>query len=138
VLSGLPRPVRDADSAPFWAGCDEGRLRLQRCAACGAFRWPPGPCCPDCGSREAEWVDSPGRGAVHSWVVVHVPLAEALADQLPYAVGLIELDEGIRLVSTIEGCPPERIAAGMRVSVRFGEPARGQRVHSFEPDPEAA
>jgi uncharacterized protein len=137
VLSGLPRPVRDADSEPFWSGCDEGQLRLQRCGLCAAFRWPPGPCCPDCGSGETEWIDSPGRGAVHSWVVVRVPLAETLARQLPYAVGLIELDEGVRLVSTIEGCPTERIEAGMRVSVRFGEPAGGQRVHSFEPDSQA-
>jgi uncharacterized OB-fold protein len=133
VLTGLPRPLRDADSEPFWRGCDAGRLRLQRCAGCGAFRWPPGPACPACRSLASVWVDSRGRGAVYSWVVVHVPLAAELADQLPYAVGLIELDEGVRLVSTIEGCDPEAIAAGMRVTARFDDAGEGRRMLTFVP-----
>jgi uncharacterized OB-fold protein len=128
MLSGLPKPVRDEDSEPFWAGCDDGRLRVQRCGGCGEFRWPPGPVCPACGSHEHEWVDCSGRGTVYSWVVVHVPLAEVLADQLPFAVGLIELEEGVRIVSTIEG---EEITAGMPVTVRFGAAADGTRLFTF-------
>jgi uncharacterized OB-fold protein len=119
VLHGLPEPLRDADSEPFWSGCDQGRLRLQRCAACAAFRFPPGPVCPACGSFDSHWVGAAGRGAVHSWVVVHVPFVDALADQVPYAVGLVELEEGVRMVATIEGCAHEEIAAGMAVVVHF-------------------
>jgi uncharacterized OB-fold protein len=133
VLEGLPPPARDADSEPFWRGCDEGRLLLQRCGDCGAFRWPPGPACAECGSSECEWVESPGTGAVYSWVVVRVPLAEALTHQLPYATGLIALDEGVRMVSTIEGCEMDEIAAGMRVAARFDDAGEGRRMLTFVP-----
>jgi uncharacterized OB-fold protein len=138
MLHGLPKPLRDEDSEPFWAGCDEGRLRLQRCAGCSAYRFPPGPVCPSCGSFESDWVDSPGRGAVYSWVVVHVPFDDALAGQLPYAVGLIELGEGVRMVATIEGCEPDAIAAGMAVTVRFDDAGDGCRLPAFVPSDGAA
>jgi len=133
MLVGLPRALRDIDSTPFWQACDEGRLVLPRCGRCGRFRWPPGPICPGCRMAGAEWVDSPGRGTVYSWVVVHVPFAEALVDQLPYAVGLIQLAEGVRLVSTIEGCDPAAIEAGMPVVARFEDAGVGRRMLTFVP-----
>lgn len=134
MLDGLPTPARDADSEPFWQGCDEGRLRLQRCLACSAFRWPPGPVCPPCGSRQTQWVDSAGHGQVYSWVVVQVALTPVLSDQLPYAVGLVMLDEGVRMVSTIEGCDMTEITLGMSVLARFDTSRDGGRMLAFAAD----
>ncbi|MFE7423641.1 Zn-ribbon domain-containing OB-fold protein [Rhodococcus sp. NPDC057529] len=131
MLRGLQQPIRDHDTAEFWAGCDEGQLRLQACADCGQYRWPPGPVCGACGSMSSTWQESPGAGVVFSWVVVHVPLVPALADQLPYTVGLIELDEGIRIVSTIDGCAPDDIHAGMPVQISFDNP--GDPVFTARP-----
>jgi hypothetical protein len=133
MLHGLPTPVRDTDSEPFWQGVDDGRLRLQRCTGCASYRWPPGPACPSCGSFASEWIDSPGRGTVYSWVVARVPFADALADQLPYAVGLIQLEEGVRMVSTIEGCEPDEIAADLPVVARFDQAVGGGRMLTFVP-----
>jgi uncharacterized OB-fold protein len=134
MLHGLPVAERDADSAPFWAGCDEGVLRLPTCRGCSTPRWPPAAVCPRCGDSATDWVESSGSGSVYSWVVVHVAFDEALRDQLPYAVGLIELDEGVRIVSTIEEVDFARIRAGMPVVVRFDEQPGKGRIPSFVPD----
>jgi uncharacterized OB-fold protein len=133
MLHGLPSALRDEDTAPFWEGCDRGELLAQRCRPCRTFRWPPGPGCPTCGSAESEWVAMSGTGTVYSWVVVRVPLTEALAAQIPYAVGLIELSEGIRIVSTISGCGVDDIHAGMAVRAVFPDADAAPSVFTFMP-----
>jgi uncharacterized OB-fold protein len=80
---------------------------------------------------DSVWVSATGTGALYSWVVVHVPLAEGLADQVPYAVGLVELSEGIRIVGTITGCDHARLRAGLPLRVDFGRPAHS--IFSFVP-----
>lgn len=129
-----PVPAPDPDSAPFWAGCREGRLLLQKCSGCGAFRYPPGPVCPHCRSREAEWVQSAGRGKVYSWIVVTHPVPkEVYAADVPYVVALIELDEGVRIASNIVGCAPAEVRGDMRVEVRFDDVAPGVTLPRFRP-----
>ena len=119
VLRGMPLPAPDLDTQTFWDGCAEERFLLPRCGACGAFRWPPGPMCPECRATETEWVQASGCGSVYSWVVVTHPAAEQLVDQVPYVVGLIELEEGIRVVGNVANCPPESVEAGLPVEVYF-------------------
>lgn len=133
MLTGLPRPRPDNDTEPFWRGCAEERFLLQSCDDCGSFRWPPGPACPRCGAAGASWREASGAGTVYSWVTVAVPLHPALADQVPYVVGLVELAEGVRVVATIEGCAPAEIEAGMEVELRFDTDADGFRLPVFVP-----
>lgn len=133
MLHGLPSPLPDFDTETFWSGCDAGELLLQKCQQCETFRWPPGPSCPHCGSAESLWIPSEGTGRVYSWVVVRVPLLPSLSDQLPYAVGLVELSEGVRIVSTISNCDVDQIVAGMDVSCVFGESTGAQRIFTFVP-----
>ena len=99
----MPRvvpPVTDVDTRFFWDGVREGRLLLQRCASCGAVRHPPGPMCPRCQSLSWEPVDATGRGTIHSWVVSVHPTE---ADVEPRTVVLVDLEEGVRLVSNLVG-----------------------------------
>ncbi len=111
-----PLPVADADSAPFWEGCRAGELRLQHCAGCGAYRYPPGSLCPECGTAEAGWVATSGRGRVFSWITVTHPIPRAVYESdVPYVVALIDLAEGARMASNIVGCAPGEITAGMEV-----------------------
>jgi uncharacterized OB-fold protein len=134
-----PVPAPDPDSAPFWAGCREHRLLLQRCAACGAFRYPPGPVCPHCRARESAWVQSEGRGRVYSWIVVTHPVPkEVYAADVPYVVALIELDEGVRIASNVVGCAPAEVRGDMRVEVRFDDVAPGITLPKFAPAGRAA
>jgi uncharacterized OB-fold protein len=134
-----PLPVPDPDSAPFWAGCRAHRLLIQRCTACNAFRYPPGPVCPHCRARDSEWVASAGRGKVYSWIVVtHAVPSEVYAADVPYVVALIELEEGVRIASNIVGCPPAEVRADMRVEVVFDDAAPGVTLPRFKPAGAAA
>jgi uncharacterized OB-fold protein len=131
VLQGMPLPLADRDTQPFWDGCREGRFLLPRCGNCDRFRWPPGPMCPFCQARECEWIDACGSGTVYTWVIVTHPVHPSLVDQVPYVVGLVELEEGVRVVGNVNGCSPEEVAADMPVELYFEELADDVRLPNF-------
>ena len=99
--------VEDPVSAPFWEGCAAGELRYQTCAACGRFRHPPRPMCPHCNSLDSTWLVASGRGTIWSFVIAHPPLLAAYAEQAPYPVAVITLDEdpALRLVGNVVRTP---------------------------------
>ncbi|MEU5053623.1 bifunctional MaoC family dehydratase N-terminal/OB-fold nucleic acid binding domain-containing protein [Streptomyces sp. NPDC021096] len=112
-----PRPVINRDNAGFWDGVAAHRLLIQRCGDCGKLRFPWLPGCGDCGSARWSAVEASGAGTVFSYVVMHHPPFPAF--EPPYAVGLIELAEGVRMISNVIGVEPERIRIGMPVSLEF-------------------
>ena len=117
--SHLSRPVPNEDSHPFWDGCRNGKLLLQQCQACGNVRYPPRPMCPTCSALTSEWVEAVGRGRIYSWVVAHHAAHPALADEVPYNIVLVELEEGPRMVSNLLDVAPEVIAPNDPVEVVF-------------------
>lgn len=133
MLRGLPLPVADDDTEPFWAACREKRFVVPRCGECGRFRWPPGPMCPNCQSTAVDWVESSGLGRVYSWVVVnHAPHPE-LADQVPYVVALVELPQGVRVLANITDCESTEIVADMAVELHFEKLRDGSWLPNFRP-----
>jgi len=114
--SSSPSPTVDLDSAFFWEGLREQELRLQRCQGCREHRFPPLPSCPDCGHTSSEVVRSPGRGTLYSWIVVHRAFSDAFSDDVPYTVGVVELEEGCRMLARIEAEPAH---IGMALQPRF-------------------
>lgn len=118
-MADLPLPAPTEETAPFWDGCREGELRIQRCAGCGAYRHPPRPMCRRCGSQEREWVPASGRGTVYSYVVAHQAVHPALEGRVPHAVVLVELEEGVLMTTNVVDCPPDEIEIGMPVAVTF-------------------
>ncbi|GGY48502.1 bifunctional MaoC family dehydratase N-terminal/OB-fold nucleic acid binding domain-containing protein [Streptomyces tanashiensis] len=112
-----PRPVVNRDNAGFWEGVAAHRLLIQRCGDCAAPRLPWLPGCADCGSREWDTVEASGAGTVFSYVVMHHPSFPAFDP--PYAVGLIELDEGVRMISNVVGVPYDKVRIGMPVRLEF-------------------
>jgi uncharacterized protein len=112
-----PRPVINRDNAGFWDGVAEHRLLIQRCAGCGALRLPWLPGCAACGSPQWDTVEASGAGTVYSYVVMHHPPFPAFDP--PYAVGLIELEEGVRMVSNVVGVPYDKVRIGMPVQLEF-------------------
>lgn len=134
MLRGMPLPVPDSDTQPFWDGCQEDRFLLPRCSACATSRWPPGPICPSCQCADTDWVETSGRGSLYSWVVVTHPVDDVLVDQIPYVVGMIELEEGVRVVGNVLGCEPDEVYDGMPVRVVFEEMG-GMRLPNFEACP---
>ncbi|MFB7444099.1 bifunctional MaoC family dehydratase N-terminal/OB-fold nucleic acid binding domain-containing protein [Streptomyces mirabilis] len=112
-----PRPVVNRDNAGFWEGVGRHQLLIQRCGGCGTLRFPWLPGCGACGSPEWDTVEASGAGTVYSYVVMHHPPFPAFDP--PYAVGLIELAEGVRIVSNVIGVPYDKVRIGMPVRLRF-------------------
>ena len=126
-----PRPGTTHDNLFFFEGAQERRLLIQRCTACGALRHPPQPRCDKCGSYDWDTVEASGRGIVYSFVINHYPQVPAFDYPLP--IGLIELEEGTRLVAQIVECPIEAIAVGMPVEVTWLDDDPDQILPAFRP-----
>jgi uncharacterized OB-fold protein len=119
-----PDPV-DAEVAAFWDAVTRGELLVQQCAACSAFRHPPGVRCAQCGSADARWIASPGRGEIWSYTVVHPPTLPAFAHRTPYVAIVVRLDEGVFMVSNLVDCPVEDVEVGQRVELALTEVEKG-------------
>jgi len=113
----IPAPTVHPDNQGFWEGVNRGELVIQRCRNCGAWAHPPRPMCPGCRSLEREWARSQGKGIVVSFVTYRE--ASHPGFRVPYSVVLVELEEGVRLVSNLVGVQPEEIRIGMPVEVVF-------------------
>ena len=113
-----PAPVATPETEPYWEGCRKGELRLQRCAACERIQFPPRRYCAGCLSDDLAWERASGRGQVRSYTIVRVPMSPAFAADVPYAVALVELPEGTRIVGNVSG-DPKALYVGMPVEVEF-------------------
>ncbi len=118
-----PLPYPDRDAQPYWDFAKRHELRMQHCAECRTPRFPPRPMCPQCQSPRDEWVRMAGTGTVYSWIVVHPPVLPAFADDAPYAVVLVQLDDDptLRLVGTVSDVPPDQLTPGLPVEVWFDD-----------------
>lgn len=112
-----PRPVVNRDNRGFWDGIAEHRLLIQRCTGCGTLRFPWLPGCNACASPDWDTVEASGSGTVFSYVVMHHPPFPAFDP--PYAVALVELAEGVRMVSNVTGVPYDEVRIGMPVQLEF-------------------
>lgn len=114
-----PLPRGDGYNGEFYAFCQRQELRFQRCTSCQNWRHMPRESCPACGSFDWHWERSSGKGQVYSWTVIHRALHPGFAADLPYAAVLIELEEGVRMVSHVQGVAPEDLRPGLAVEVVF-------------------
>ena len=114
-----PLPEGDRVLAPFFAAAKEHRLVVQRCARCGSLRFPPRELCTSCLSTDVEWADVSGRGEIFSFNVMHQVYHPAFAAEVPYAVVVVKLEEGPKMISNLVDCPVDEIRIGMPVEVVF-------------------
>lgn len=114
-----PLPQITPESKEFWQGCRRHELLIQKCRRCGTFRHYPRIMCPNCGSWDTEWVKVSGRGKVYSWTITYQPFHPSFAKDIPYASVIVELDEGVRLMTEIVDAKPEELYVGMPVKVTF-------------------
>ena len=128
-----PLPIPDQESREFWAALKARQLTLQRCRDCRHFRFYPRAVCPHCLSGEFEWVPASGKGTLYSFTVCYRPAGEAFAGDVPYIVALIELAEGVRVMSNLVQCPPERARVGMPVEVVFEDASEEITLYKFRP-----
>jgi len=132
-VTGKAVPVPTPETQPFWDSCAAGELRIQRCTDCGRPYFYPRPVCPSCGSRAVEWFTASGRATLYSYVISHRP-APGFDNDLPYAIAVVELAEGPRMMTNIVGVPntPEDLVLDMALRVTFEQ--RGEvSLPVFEP-----
>jgi uncharacterized OB-fold protein/acyl dehydratase len=126
-----PRPAVTRDNAWWFDACKQHRLLIQRCVSCGTLRHPPEPMCGTCRSPDWDTVEASGRGIVYSFVVNHYP--QVAAFDYPLAVGLIELEEGTRLVANLVAIDPGDIRVELPVEVEFVDHDEDLTLPAFHP-----
>ncbi len=134
--AAAPKPTRIApivtpDATSFWAAADEEKFVGQKCGDCGKFTFPPRPMCPHCHSLKREEVELSGYGTVHSWTIPRHPHPFGFKEAPVVAV--IQLDEGIRMVSNVIGVAPEDVKMDMVVEVTFDATMNNHKVPVFRP-----
>ncbi|ANH37054.1 hypothetical protein I601_0602 [Nocardioides dokdonensis FR1436] len=129
--TSVPHLTITQDNEFWFTAAREGRLAIQRCSSCETLRHPPAPACPSCRSFEWDSVDSTRRCTLHSWTVIHHPKDDAF--DYPLAVGLVDLEEGTRLVADISGVDHDDLRIGLELEVGFSEHAHGEVLPQLRP-----
>ena len=114
-----PIPAITPDMRDFFEGARAGRLMVQKCDSCGTLRFPAHELCSKCNSTDSRWVPVCGRGEVFSFNIMHQLYHPGFAKEVPYAVVMVELEEGCKFVSNLLGIKPHEIKCGMPVEVTF-------------------
>ena len=111
-------PTPTPETKHYWDGAKDGKLILQKCNDCSANYFPPRPFCPKCGSRSVKEFQASGKGSLYSYVINHLPSPGFTP---PFAIAVVELEEGPRLMSNIVECEqtPEALELDMPLEVTF-------------------
>lgn len=119
-MAGIPRPRLTGLTGEFYGWLRRHELRFQRCSGCGRFRHVPRELCPECGSDGWEWAPSNGRGTVFTWTTTYRALHPAFTD-VPFTQVVVELEEGPRMITSVEGVGEDELRIGMPVEVTFDD-----------------
>jgi uncharacterized OB-fold protein len=128
-----PVPSVTPEMAQFFEGARRGQLMVQKCAGCGELRFPPHEVCTRCLGTRAGWVAVSGRGEVYSFNVMHQVYHPGFATEVPYAVVVVKLEEGVKFVSNLVGVKPADIKIGMPVEVTFEKLSDQVMLPKFRP-----
>lgn len=126
IESLFARPARTPENAPYWDACNERRLLLKRCRACGEVHFHPRAHCPFCFSAETEWVEASGKGSIYSFTVMR-------RAAVPYVLAYVELEEGVSMMTHIVDADPDVLEIGRPVGLDFRAAEGGQLVPVFVP-----
>ena len=117
---------------PFWEAVNRHRAELQRCDECGRFRFIPSERC-RCGSTASTWTPIAGTGEVYTFTVVHRAPTPYYQGRAPYVIAHVTMDEGPRMISTLEGCDPAEVIVGMPVTLVYDDVSPELTLYRFQP-----
>jgi uncharacterized OB-fold protein len=109
---------QDSDSRPYWEGLTQGELRIQHCSTCSKAVFYPRSICPHCFADQLSWIVASGKGTIYSYTVAHQAFGAFAAD-IPFVIAIVELEEGVRMMTRVINAPRERVAVGAAVEVTF-------------------
>jgi uncharacterized protein len=129
-----PVPQPDELTRFYWDGARRGQLLIQRCGDCGLFLFPPGVVCPRCLSETLTATPVSGRGTIYAFTVAQQAFDIAFADDIPYVLAIVELEEQehLRILTNIVGAEANTLSSGQAVEVVF-EDRRGFALPQFRP-----
>jgi uncharacterized OB-fold protein len=119
IVARADIPIIDSASAPYWDAARQGRLLIAECGACGRVHHYPRPFCPHCWSDDVRPVTASGAGTLYTYSTVYANDLPPFRDRLPYVAAIVELAEGPRVMTTIEGAGPDGLRVGMAVTASF-------------------
>ncbi|RJP68210.1 MAG: Zn-ribbon domain-containing OB-fold protein [Candidatus Abyssobacteria bacterium SURF_17] len=128
-----PMPVPDHITETFWAAARQHKLLIQQCRDCGRNQFFPQSSCRACLSENLEWVEASGSGKVYSYTIIHRPPSASFEEDAPYTVALVELGEGVRMMSNIIEIEPDQVRVGMPVHVVFEDISPTISLPKFRP-----
>ena len=129
-----PLPNIDADNEDFWKGANEHRFLLHQCQNCKTYYYPAIECttCEEM-APPMKWVESSGRGELFTWIVMHRQYHEGFADDLPYNVALVKLEEGPYYLTNVVDCDNQELRQGMPLEVTFDDVTNDVTLPRFRP-----
>ena len=120
-------------TAPFWDATRDRKLLVQWCTTCEQPIFYPREVCPQCLGTDLEWQASAGTGVVYAVSIQHRPATPVMSGRVPYVVALVDLDDGIRLMSNLVDCEPGEVAAGTSVELCWEPMSDGRHLPQFRP-----
>ncbi len=133
-----PLPEITPEKKPYWDAAKRHELVLLKCVDCGHYRHPlyggESFMCPNCNSTQKPlWVKSSGRGKLLTWTIVHQVFHPSFEEESPYAIAVVLLDEGARMIANLRGAKPEEIKGDMAVEIIFEELSEDITLPQFRP-----
>lgn len=130
---GRPIPLPDEASQPLFDGALRGELMINRCRPCGTYLAAGTQICPECLSDDIEWTKASGNGTLFTFGLMHQLYHPGFANETPYNVAVVELEEGPRINTNMVGIANEDLEVGMAVKVTFEDVGEGVKVPKFRP-----
>ena len=128
-----PLPTVTGETMPFWDACRRGELLIQKCNGCSEYQFYPRGICAGCWTTDIAWARASGRGTVWTFTVTGQNRTPGFAEEVPYVVALVELEEGVKLFTNIVECDPREVKIGMPVEVTFVQATDRISVPYFKP-----
>ena len=130
----LPRLEDPELTQPFWDAAKRHELIIPRCARCDSYFWYPRRACPTCLREDWEWASVSGKARLHTFTIVRQPGNPAFEDDVPYVYAVVQLDEGVRMISTLVDCEvPDDVAVDMQLEVSFDDVTDEWTLVKFRP-----
>ena len=131
LVNPIPRP--STTTRPFWDGLNERKVQIQRCEGCDTWVFYPRTRCPSCLSDQLIWREVSGRGVLYTYTLARQPTAPHFADETPQQLAVVELDEGVRMTSTLVNVEPSDIVIGMRLRPYFDQVTDAVTLLRYQP-----
>ena len=128
-----PLPTVSGETKPYWDSCRRGQLVIQKCDSCGKYQFYPRGICANCWSNDIQWHKAAGNGTVWTFTVTYQNRTPGFAEEVPYVLALVELEEGVRMFTNIVECEPRDVKIGMAVEVTFARANDQITIPYFKP-----